>query len=109
LKRPAELAVRYGGEEFTILLPETNVSGAGQLAEEILQAIRDLNIEHPDHPLGIVTASAGVTSGTPTKDATTPAGMIKSADAFLYAAKNSGRNQWASELASLNVSPVSHV
>ncbi|OQR27733.1 diguanylate cyclase [Pseudomonas sp. Bc-h] len=109
LKRPADLAVRYGGEEFTILLPETNVSGAGQLAEEILQAIRDLNIEHPDHPLGIVTASAGVTSGTPTKDATTPAGMIKSADAFLYAAKNSGRNQWASELASLNVSPVSHV
>lgn len=109
LKRPADLAVRYGGEEFTILLPETNVSGAGQLAEEILQAIRDLNIEHPDHPLGIVTASAGVTSSTPTKDATTPAGMIKSADAFLYAAKNSGRNQWASELASLNVSPVSHV
>jgi diguanylate cyclase (GGDEF)-like protein len=108
LKRPADLAVRYGGEEFTILLPDTNVSGASQLAEEILQAIRELNIEHTDHPLGIVTASAGVTSGTPTKDATTPAGMIKSADACLYAAKNSGRNQWASELASAAVSPVSH-
>lgn len=99
LKRPADLAVRYGGEEFTVLLPDTNVIGAGQLAEEILQAIRGLEIQHADHPLGIVTASAGVASGTPTKDATTPAGMIKRADAFLYAAKNSGRNQWRSETA----------
>ena len=99
LKRPADLAVRYGGEEFTVLLPDTNVIGAGQLAEEILQAIRGLEIQHADHPLGIVSASAGVASGTPTKDATTPAGMIKRADAFLYAAKNSGRNQWRSETA----------
>jgi diguanylate cyclase (GGDEF)-like protein len=100
LKRPADLAVRYGGEEFTVLLPDTNVSGAGKLAEELLQAIRALDIEHADHPFGIVTASAGVAAGTPAKDDTTPAGMIKSADAFLYAAKNGGRNRWASEVAS---------
>lgn len=100
LKRPADLAVRYGGEEFTVLLPDTDVRGAGQLAEAILQAIRALDIEHADHPLGRVTASAGVACGTPARDGTTPAGLIKSADAFLYAAKNGGRNRWCSETAS---------
>jgi diguanylate cyclase len=94
LKRPADLAVRYGGEEFTVLLPETDSPGAGQVVEEMLEAIRALKIEHADHPLHVVTASAGVTVCAPANEQTTPAGMIKSADAFLYMAKHKGRNRW---------------
>ncbi|MDH0748787.1 sensor domain-containing diguanylate cyclase [Pseudomonas sp. GD03842] len=97
LKRPADLAVRYGGEEFTVLLPGTDATGAGQVAEDMIQRVRALNIDHADHPLGIVTASAGVAAVTPAKEPTNAAGMIKSADAFLYMAKHSGRNRWCSD------------
>ncbi|MFK3795972.1 sensor domain-containing diguanylate cyclase [Pseudomonas sp. NPDC088444] len=97
LKRPADFAARYGGEEFAVLLPDTDSTGASQVTEEILQAIRDLNIEHEDHPCQIVTASAGITTAAPDKEPTTGAAMLKSADAFLYLAKRKGRNRWCSK------------
>ena len=94
VKRPGDLAVRYGGEEFTVLLPNTDGAGAAQVAEEILQAIRALGIEHCAHPLGRVTASAGITSSHPSFEEVTPATLIKAADALLYVAKRQGRNRW---------------
>jgi len=100
IKRPGDLAVRYGGEEFTVLLPNTDSAGAGKVAQQILEAIRALNIEHGDHPLGLVTASAGITTGQPSVEDATPAMLIKAADAFLYLAKNTGRNRWCSANAS---------
>lgn len=96
IKRPGDLAVRYGGEEFTVLLPNTNSAGADKVAQQILEAVRALNIEHGDHPLGIVTISAGVTTSQPSGEDVTPARLIKAADAFLYLAKNTGRNRWCS-------------
>lgn len=95
LKRPADLAVRYGGEEFTLLLPDTDLSGACKLTDEILQAIRDLRVPHSGHDAGVVTASAGVILGTPSWQACTPEGMIKAADRLLYEAKREGRNRLA--------------
>ncbi|WLH15302.1 sensor domain-containing diguanylate cyclase [Pseudomonas hefeiensis] len=100
IKRPGDLAVRYGGEEFTILLPDTHSAGAGRIAQDILESIRALNIEHSDHPLGLVTASAGITTCRPSTEDVTPAMLIKAADAFLYLAKNTGRNRWCSPDAS---------
>lgn len=94
VKRPGDLAVRYGGEEFTVLLPNTDSAGATQVAEDILRAIRSLNIEHSEHPLGKVTASAGIATQLPGIEDVTPASLLKSADACLYAAKQSGRNRW---------------
>ncbi|MFF7709303.1 diguanylate cyclase [Pseudomonas sp. NPDC007930] len=94
LKRPADLAVRYGGEEFVVLLPGTDAHGAGQVAQAILRAIQGLGIEHRQHSEGVVTASAGVAVSTPAGEATSPEGMIKAADAFLYMAKHQGRNRW---------------
>jgi diguanylate cyclase len=94
VKRPGDLAVRYGGEEFTVLLPNTDSAGAVQVAEEILQAIRALHIEHCAHPLGKVTASAGITTARPSFESVTPASLIKAADALLYVAKQQGRNRW---------------
>jgi len=96
IKRAGDLAVRYGGEEFTVLLPNTNNAGASKIAQEILESVRALNIEHADHPLGLVTASAGITSSQPGIEEVTPAMLIKAADAFLYLAKNTGRNRWCS-------------
>ncbi|WP_260957772.1 sensor domain-containing diguanylate cyclase [Pseudomonas citri] len=100
IRRPGDLAVRYGGEEFTVLLPNTDAAGASKVAQDILEAIRALRIEHGDHPLGIVTASAGVTVSQPSTEDVTPAMLIKAADAFLYLAKNTGRNRWCSADAS---------
>jgi len=92
VKRPGDLAARYGGEEFTVLLPDTDSAGALKVAQDILQAIRSLNIEHSEHPLGTVTASAGITTRQPSLENVTPATLLKSADAQLYLAKQSGRN-----------------
>lgn len=92
VKRPGDLAARYGGEEFTVLLPDTDSAGALKVAQDILQAIRSLNIEHSEHPLGTVTASAGIATRQPSLENVTPATLLKSADAQLYLAKHSGRN-----------------
>jgi diguanylate cyclase len=109
LKRPADLAIRYGGEEFTLLLPDTNGFGAAQLAQDVLQAIRHLSLVHADHPLGIVTASAGIAATFPATGEVTAPGMIKAADAFLYMAKNKGRNQWCGETSGNERQPVREV
>lgn len=94
LKRPGDLAVRYGGEEMTVLLPATDAAGACQMAEYILQAIRALRIEHQEHPEGYVTASAGVFACAPSVTSCNAASLIKAADAALYLAKHSGRDRW---------------
>lgn len=96
VKRPGDLAVRYGGEEFTVLLPNTDSAGAKQVAQDILEAIRSLSIEHSEHPLGKVTASAGITTSQPSIEEVSPATLLKSADAHLYSAKQRGRNCWCS-------------
>jgi diguanylate cyclase len=95
VQRPGDLAVRYGGEEFTVLLPNTDCTGAIQVAEAVLEAIRALNIEHSEHPLGKVTASAGITASRPSDEDVTPASLLKSADTCLYQAKQRGRNRWS--------------
>lgn len=101
LGRPADLAIRYGGEEFTVLLPETNSVGANQIIEEIIVSIRALEIEHTEHPLGYVTVSGGVVTSYPARDdGITPDSMIKAADTLLYRAKHNGRNRWESATSS---------
>jgi len=62
INRPADLVARYGGEEFAVLLPETDHVGACRMAEQLGDAVRHLNIPHPDSPHGNVTVSIGVAS-----------------------------------------------
>jgi diguanylate cyclase (GGDEF)-like protein len=94
LRRPSDLAARYGGEEIAILLADTDAVGAGIVAEEILTAIRGLDISHANSPFARLTASAGVSASTLIAGALTPEALIKAADEALYMAKQNGRDQW---------------
>jgi two-component system chemotaxis family response regulator WspR len=92
-KRPADFIGRYGGEEFVLLLPETELSGAVKIAENIRNAIVGEAIPHQGSLTAhYVTASFGVAGGIPGNQ-DTPEDWLKQADAMLYQAKASGRNQ----------------
>lgn len=85
-------AFRYGGEEFLILLPDSDKTIALGCAEAVRMAVEDLAIEHGSSQASpFVTASLGVSSGMVTVD--TFQLLIASADAALYAAKAGGRNR----------------
>ncbi|MGF6667155.1 sensor domain-containing diguanylate cyclase [Pseudomonas monsensis] len=91
VKRPMDLPARFGGEEFVVLLPETNLEGALRVAENIRSSVINANIEHSGSPLKKVTISAGVVAvSTPDSDGYTAA--LAEADRLLYYAKNKGRN-----------------
>lgn len=91
--RAGDLAVRYGGEEFLVLLPETDAQGSQRIAAHILQAVRDLNIPHTGNQMGIVTISAGVHSWRPGGHEPRSEELLQAADQALYAAKAGGRNR----------------
>jgi len=92
LKRPADLAVRFGGEEFTLLMPDTDGPGAELVVQEIQQVLRRHVIEHGGSPLGRVTFSAGIAIGDPARQAITPERLMAAADSALYQAKGQGRD-----------------
>jgi diguanylate cyclase (GGDEF)-like protein len=92
LRSTDDLAVRYGGEEFLVLIPETELSMAVRAAERIRRQIEELAIPHEGvGQLGVVTVSLGVIAGpTAAHDFVE---LVAGADAALYAAKRGGRNQ----------------
>lgn len=90
-RRAGDLAVRYGGDELAVLLPDTDLDGAVALAQRICNAVRALNIEHARTPEGFVTLSAGVEALCPAGGE--PIALIQAADKALYAAKAAGRNR----------------
>ena len=92
--RKADLAVRYGGEEFAVLLPDTDIHGAMVIAEQIRRSVMDKNIIHSGSPTGFVTVSLGCYSFVPTGRDSMEV-FIERADAALYQAKHSGRNRSA--------------
>jgi diguanylate cyclase (GGDEF)-like protein len=96
LRRSGDLAARWGGEEFAVVLPNTDVRGAENFAEQLRVGIEQLGMQHDAHPLKIVTASFGVASTEP-GTAFTPDDLIAAADRALYRAKAEGRNCVRSE------------
>ncbi|WP_308431432.1 GGDEF domain-containing response regulator [Chitinilyticum piscinae] len=88
--RTADLAARIGGEEFAILLPETDLDGASVIAERIRGNVASRIIRHPDKPLQLqVTVSLGVASSMNGNESQ----LYESADRQLYQAKANGRNR----------------
>lgn len=93
VKRPADVAFRYGGEEFAVILPHTDGQGAIKVAEEIHEQIQQLKISHSSSQISdVVTLSIGVSSIIP-DTRTSPHNLISAADAALYDAKVKGRNR----------------
>ena len=92
--RPADLVARYGGEEFACVLPQTTKSVAVAIAEQLLNAIRCLNIPHATSPVADhITISAGVSTFLPGESANLDSGLIHHADGLLYQSKQKGRNR----------------
>ncbi len=87
--REIDVFARFGGEEFVILLPETNVDGAWRVAEKLRALLSETPIEHGGRTIA-VTASFGVADVWPGDE--TVDGAIARADTALYEAKRSGRN-----------------
>jgi len=92
LQRSVDLAARWGGEEFVILLPGTDGHGAVEVAEKVRKKIEDSIIPSEDGTETRISASIGVSSVIPGAD-TTIACFINKADQALYKAKESGRNR----------------
>jgi diguanylate cyclase (GGDEF)-like protein len=92
LHRGADALVRYGGEEFVALLPNTDSDGAHQVVQKVMSSLAELRLPHPASPFGEITVSiGGVTWRAPDVEST-PEQMILLADAALYQAKERGRN-----------------
>ena len=90
--RGADIASRYGGEEFCILLPQTTVSEAGVIAERMRQRVAETDYPHgKSQPLGSVSISIGIS--TFARQIDTAESVIAAADRALYSAKSLGKNQ----------------
>jgi len=92
LRRANDLAVRYGGEEFAVLSPGTNLEGGRHVAERIHRAVRGLNIPHAGSEHGCVTVSIGVAAATRDEFLCDCNILMFRADAALYEAKRAGRD-----------------
>jgi diguanylate cyclase (GGDEF)-like protein/PAS domain S-box-containing protein len=90
--RPGDLVARFGGEEFVVLMPNTDSEGAMQVADEICKTMRERQIPHKLNPFGIMTVSVGCATITP-QFPKTAAHLIELSDLALYEAKHNGRNQ----------------
>jgi diguanylate cyclase (GGDEF)-like protein len=92
LFRPRDIAVRYGGEEFAVILPVTGIDEAGLVAERIRHNVMALDAGTGGRGLGGCTVSLGVAGAVPN-----PRGdagdIIKAADDALYTSKREGRNR----------------
>jgi diguanylate cyclase (GGDEF)-like protein len=89
--RAGDVACRYGGEEFVLILPAASLMDAQKRAEELREAIRGLQVTHAGRPLEVVRCSMGVAAFP--EHGETGGTLLRAADAALYRAKHEGRDQ----------------
>jgi diguanylate cyclase (GGDEF)-like protein len=93
LFRATDFAARWGGEEFIILLPHTDSSGAAEIAERVRKNIEETVISTEDGRVTKITVSIGINTAIPSAE-TVFNDLVKGADQALYKAKESGRNRY---------------
>jgi diguanylate cyclase (GGDEF)-like protein/PAS domain S-box-containing protein len=96
--RGSDIACRYGGEEMILVLLETTLEVTKQRAEQIREAVKQLQVYHRRQPLGGISMSLGVACYP--EHGSTGAAVIQAADAALYRAKREGRDRVVVALAS---------
>ncbi len=89
--REGDIACRYGGEEFVLILPEAPLEFARRRAEELREAVRQLHVSHRGRIIGPITVSAGVAAFP--EHGKTSAALVHAADSALYRAKSEGRDR----------------
>jgi diguanylate cyclase (GGDEF)-like protein len=87
--RGEDVACRYGGEEFTLILPESSLDATRQRAQQLLQEVKCLDLQHRGNALSRITLSMGV-AALP-EHGLTAEDILRAADAALYRAKAAGR------------------
>jgi diguanylate cyclase (GGDEF)-like protein len=92
LQRATDFAARIGGEEFAVLMPNTDLAGARSVAELIRSSVESCAIPHQHSPISeFLTVSVGGATCIPGKANGLPE-FVESVDQTLYKAKSSGRN-----------------
>jgi diguanylate cyclase (GGDEF)-like protein len=94
LLRPTDIAARYGGDEFIVILPDTDMDGVQTIAKRMQRNISDLNIENAYSPFGKLTVSIGAAAQIPGQNSKWE-NLEVAADKALYKAKLNGKNQVA--------------
>ncbi|MGC1396376.1 MAG: diguanylate cyclase [Coleofasciculaceae cyanobacterium] len=89
--RQSDIACRYGGEEFILILPEASINALKERAEQIREGIKALLLIHDDQALGKITISLGIASFP--EHGLIGDALIKAADTALYRAKAEGRDR----------------
>jgi diguanylate cyclase (GGDEF)-like protein len=89
--RGEDMACRYGGEEFVIVLADTPIASACERGEQLRRQVASLSVTHGLRPMGGVTVSIGVAAFP--EHGTTPEALLAAADHALYEAKRAGRDR----------------
>jgi diguanylate cyclase (GGDEF)-like protein/PAS domain S-box-containing protein len=89
--RKSDIACRYGGDEFVLVLPDSSLADAERRAEQICTLVKELKIRHSDPPLDAITTSVGVAGGL--EHDFTADELLQAADHAMYAAKQAGGNR----------------